>query len=160
MAFTSNLRQTPIAEKNTGLISDQWAIYFRDQDASIAASPALVPGGNVVIPQQGGAIGATPIPTGALVAGLYRVTWYLRVTTPAGTSSSVGLSIGWIEGGVACSFAGPPVTGNTNASVQSQTFMMHIDPATPLSYAVGYASTPAGMQYALYLVVELVQADA
>lgn len=160
MAFTSNLRNSAIAQPKTGLISDPWAIYFRDQDASIANAPANVPGGRVTLSGQGAAIGATPIPTGALVAGLYRLTWYLRVTTPAGTSSSLTVAIGWIDGAVSCGFSGPAVTGNTTATVQSQTFMMHVDPATPVSYAVAYASVPAAaMQYALYFVLELVQVD-
>ena len=160
MAFTSNLRQSPIAEPESGLISDAWAIYFRDQDASIASAPQQVPGGSATLPAQGGAVGTTPIPTGALSPGLYRVSWYARITTPAGSSSSIQVTIGWTDGAVNCQYTAPALTGNVTTAVQSQMILIHIDAASPVSYAVAYSSAPAGMRYALYLVLELVKADS
>jgi hypothetical protein len=87
--------------------------------------------------------------------GLYRVTTMLRVTTAATTSSSATVTLGWTDGGVACTQAFAAVTGNTTATTQSETLVLHADAATAITYAVAYASTAASeMQYRLSVLVE------
>jgi hypothetical protein len=44
----------------------------------------------------------TPLATGALSTGRYRVSYYARITTPATTSSSLSITLGWTNDGQAC----------------------------------------------------------
>jgi hypothetical protein len=112
---------------------------------------------NVTLTQQGAPIGPTPLPIGNLQAGLYRVSWYLRITQAASSSSSVTVTIGWNDGGP-LQLSGAPVTGNTTATVQSGMFFIHIT-AAPITYSTAYASVGATpMQYALLLALESVGA--
>lgn len=155
MAFTSGLRATRIATDD-GLVGDQWAIYFRDQDGLIAASPAVV-SAPVSLTSQHAAIATTPIPSDTLAPGLYRVSIYQRVTTAAGVSSSLTTAISWTDGGISCSFSGAAMTGNTTATTQSFSQLIRVDRATPVSYTTTYASNPATvMQYSLDVVLETV----
>lgn len=110
---------------------------------------------------QNASIGTTPIPTGTLSTGLYRVTWYARITTPATTgagTSSLTVTLGWTDT-VSCTYSGSAMTGNTTGTVQSQTQVVNIDAASPITYATTYASDTAGqMVYTLSLVLEQVSA--
>jgi len=128
--------------------------------ADVDASPARLQVTSVT--GQTASISTTPIVTGSLATGLYRVTWYARVTTPATTgaaTSSLTVTAGWTDGGVTCTYSGAAMTGNTTGTVQSQTLMVNVDAATPVTYATTYASNTAGqMVYKLSLVLEQVNA--
>jgi hypothetical protein len=103
---------------------------------------------------QTASIAATAFST-TIGAGLYRVTWFAHVVQAATTSSSLTVTMGFTDGGIACSQTGPAMTGNTVFTTQSGTLMVRCDQATPLTYATTYASTGATpMKYNLDLVVE------
>lgn len=100
------------------------------------------------------AISATAIPLGTLAAGRYRVAWYARVTTAAGVSSSLTVTLSWTEGAAALSISGAAMTGNTTTTVQSGVIEIQVDAASAISYATAYASNPAtAMVYQLLLSV-------
>lgn len=102
-----------------------------------------------------GSIVATSI--GVLTAGTYRVSYYLRVTSPDGVSSSVAVTIGWTESGQTLSVPGPALTGDALTSVQSGTGLVILDPSSPITVSVTYASnTPNKMKYRLRLIAEQV----
>ena len=106
---------------------------------------------------QGASVTATAVPISALTAGLYRVSYALRVTRPATSSSSATVTVGWTDGTVACAQAFAAVTGNTTATVQSGTALVRCDASSVITYAVVYASSGAtSMQFALDVVVEAV----
>jgi len=132
----------------TQLVADVDAAPARLQTASVSGQHA--------------SIGTTAIQTGSLATGLYRVTWYARVTTPATTgaaTSSLTVTLGWTDGGVTCTYSGAAMTGNTTGTVQSQTQMVNVAAASPITYATTYASNTAGqMVYKLTLVLEQVNA--
>lgn len=89
------------------------------------------------------------------VAGLYRVSWYLRVTQPAGSSSSAAVTLGFVDvDGVALTITGGALTGNTLQAWQGVTFPIRCGAPTDVTAAVAYASTPAGMRYDLEIAVE------
>lgn len=107
---------------------------------------------------QNASIGATPLAQAALPAGLYRVSWYVRVTKVAVTSSSVTVTIRWTEGSQSLSLSGAALTGNLVTSVQSGMVFLLIDDGSPITYATTYASNGAGeMEYELVLNLERVQ---
>lgn len=75
--------------------------------------------------------------------GVYRISWFLRITTAATTSSSVTFSVQSTDGGVAISQSGAAVTGNTTSTIQSGSFLMRADAGTAITYDVAYASNAA-----------------
>jgi hypothetical protein len=123
----------------------------------VDASPARIK--SVKLTGQAAAIGTTSIPTGALAAGLYRVSYYARITRAATTSSSLTVSIGFTETAVNLTLSGAAMTANTTATVQSNVFLIRIDSSTPISYSTAYASVGGtSMQYRLDVVLEQVEA--
>ena len=123
-------------------IAKSWLLYVQDALAArVQQAPAILT--SVALTNQSASIGATPIPLRSVSAGLYRVSVYLRITTPAGVSSSVTVSIGWIESGVALSTSFAAVTGNTVTTTQSAMLLVQSDANSPITYAVTYASNPA-----------------
>ncbi|MCC6417228.1 MAG: hypothetical protein IT429_03150 [Gemmataceae bacterium] len=147
----------PIGEPLTsaqGILRLPWIIYFRNQADAVANTPQQTTS-PVSVAGSTASIGITPIPSDPLAPGLYRVTWYARIVTAAGVSSSLTVTISWTDGGIACSTSGAALNGNTVASAQSETRMARIDQATPISYATTYASNPAAaMAYDLVIIVE------
>lgn len=103
---------------------------------------------------QGAAVTTTPVLANA-VAGLYRVTYYVRVSRAASTSSSVQVTLGWTDGGVAQTFVGTALTGNTTATQESRSVLVRADNATNITVAVAYASV--GATSMLYEVATLVE---
>lgn len=148
----AGLAKTPLIDRS-GLMTQRWLFYFRDQSDTVAQGPTRVVTAGAT--NQTASISTTPFSTDALAAGLYRVTWYVRVTTPATTSSSVEVVLSWTDGAIAQSVTGTAVTGNTTTSLSTQSALIHIDQSTPISYATTYASNAANeMAYALYLTLE------
>lgn len=137
----------------TGVISPEWDDWFVEVASRINNSP--VAGGSKSLTTQEAAIVATPIPMASLPAGLYRVSYYARITRAATVSSSLTVTIGFTDGGANPSFSGTAMTGNTTATAQSNVWLIRSDNAGPITYATAYVSNGAtAMQYALYLKVE------
>lgn len=111
----------------------------------------------VALSDQHASIVATPVTTATLAAGLYRVSWYARVTTPDGVSSSLTVTLGWTEGSQALTLSGVAITGDAVTSVQSGMAFLRIDNGSPITYATTYASnTPNKMRYELTVNLERV----
>lgn len=158
MSFTS--APLPSHDKVTnpqGLIAQTWLEYLTARDQTIDNSPARVR--TVTLVDQGASLGTTPIPGPLLAAGLYRVSYHVRVSRAATTSSSVTPAFTFTSSGVACTHTGSAVTGNTTASVGTGTFLVKIDSATPVSYLATYASV-GGTSMLFELSVTLERVDA
>jgi hypothetical protein len=132
-------------------ISDPWVKWFQSQTQSIEAAAIKV--GAASLTAQSASIGATQIPSGSLNTGIYRLTYYFRITSP-GTTSSLSVSFGWTDSGVACSKTFTANTGNTTGTTSSDSYLVSADQATPITYATTYASTGAAMQYKLVVTLE------
>lgn len=106
---------------------------------------------------QSASISATPIPLGTLAAGWFRVSWFVRVTTAATTSSSLIVTIGSTDSGVSTTQSGAAMTGNTTGTSQGLAVLVHSDQAAPLTYATTYASVGATpMAYKIDVLCEQV----
>lgn len=104
---------------------------------------------------QAASIGTTSLPLAILGAGLYRITYYARITVAATVSSSLIVSLGWTDHTVSCSLDSAAIVGNTVSTVQGGTIMVRNDASAPLTYATAYVSVGATpMQYSLDLLVE------
>lgn len=106
---------------------------------------------------QSAAIGTTSLTLPALSGGLYRVSWYARITTPATVSSSLTVSIGYTESALSLSASGAAITGNTTATEQSGSVLIQTDPSAPITFSTAYATVGAtGMAYRLSITCEQV----
>ena len=143
-----------IAEQKTLTPSFKFLVFMRGIREDLDLAPS---GFNPVSETLGSAtIAATSMPTdGDLSAGLYRLQWYCEVVTAAGVSSDFQITIAWTSSAVTKQKVGAVVNGNTTATYESDTVMMHVDAATPITYALTYNSNPAaGMVFSLYLTLE------
>lgn len=90
-----------------------------------------------------------------LTAGLYRVTYFLRVTSPDGVSSAAQVTLGWTESGLALTKVGTNLTGDTSGSYDTQSVLVQVDAPTNITIKTTYASnTPNKMIYELFAIVE------
>jgi hypothetical protein len=138
-----------------GLVRRTWQVWFRNLTNTVNDAPSRIQ--TISLVGQAASIGTTSIPSTTLTAGLYRVTWYLRISTAAGTSSSVTVTLGWTDDTVTMSLSGAAVTGNTTATSQTQTSLLAVDNASPVTYATTYSSSGSpAMQYALDITLEAV----
>lgn len=105
---------------------------------------------------QHASIGTTALVASAS-AGIYRVSWRLRVTTADGAASSIAVTILSVDGGVNCSEAGAALTADNVTLPKSGSILVRADASSPISFSTTYASTtPNAMQYALSIVVEAI----
>lgn len=140
-----------------GLLSDAWADYLSRLAQNVQASATRVSSSSPV--NQAGSIAATDVSGGALKAGLYRLSYYARITQAATVSSSLDVTISWTDGGVAQSQTGASITGNTVTTFQSVTLFFHSDASAPISFSTVYTSVGATpMQYRLDVTLEVIDA--
>ena len=140
-----------------GLVALSWLNWFTSLQQDVQAAAARLK--TVSLTAQAASLAATPIPVGVLKSGLYRVGYMARITTAASTSSSLTVAIGFTTGGVSCSLSGVALTGNTTSTVQSGTYLVLVDGASPVTYTTTYASVGAtAMAYSLSVVLEKVDA--
>lgn len=131
-------------------ISDPWVKWFQNQSSVIQSAAQNV--GSISVSAQTASIAATAIP-GSLNTGLYRLTYYFRITS-AGTTSSLLVTFAWTDNGVSCTKSFPANTGNTVGTTSSDTYMISADQASPITYATTYASTGTPMAYKLLITME------
>lgn len=149
----------PLVESKTGRALRSFFTWLAALVLRVNLSPERV--GLVRLATQAAAIATVAIPIvpveQPLEAGLYRVSWYARITRAATASSSLTVTIGWTDGGVACTASGAAMTGNTTGTVQSGSLLVRADASSTLTYAAAYATSGATtMQFGLELVVERV----
>ena len=145
-----------IARKD-GAVTLPWVNWFSALQQDVSEAPFRLT--TVSVEGQVASVGVTAFPLGALASGLYRISLLARVTTPATTSSSVSVGIGFTLGGVASLLTTAALVANTAGAVLSDTVLVRVDRATPVTYRTTYASVGAtGLVYAVYLTIEQVDA--
>ena len=153
-SFPFRERVVGVEVEARGLLTSPWQIWLRGLTAAVNAAPEMQ--SSVTGTPVGASISTTPLLADTGSAGLFRVSWFLRVTQAATTSSSVAVSLTFTDG-VAVTITGAAVTGNTTTTIQQQTVLVRCDAGTALSYSTTYSSVGAtAMQYALSVTVERV----
>lgn len=151
----------------SGRVTKIWEYFFRFVQASINVAPQVI--GTIALTVQAASIAATTIPVTfpalpneRMLPGLYRVSYYTRVTRAGSVSSSLTVSIRWIDGGVTITQAGAALTANTTSTYQQATFFVRVDSETEIRYLTTYADGggATAMQYALDLSVEAIPVAA
>lgn len=141
------------SDPQAGMVTDPWIEFFNQLSSVVDDAPATI--NSVSLTAQAASIGATDMTDGTINGGLYRVSYYARITRAATTSSSLTVTLGWTEGSVSPTFVGAAITGNTTTTVQSGTIMIRVDANAPITYSTTYASVGATtMQYSLTLTLE------
>ncbi len=139
----------PQGEINRDLVSRPWVQFF------LALREAVAPEASISLTAQAAAI-APVVFVGVPVSSLYRISAYVRVTTPASVSSSVQVTVGWTDGGVAQSTSTAALTGNLTTTQASLSLLVNADAGSSLTYSVAYSSVGTAMVYALSVVAEAV----
>ena len=149
----------PIHDKvigSDGLLSPTWRDWFERLPATLDAIPSRL--NEVSLTGQAASITTTNYANAVLLAGLYRATYYARITQAATTSSSLTVSFSWTEGGVTQTATGAAIVGNTTATGQSDSIIIQVDKGTAVNYSTAYASVGATpMQYAIRFVLEKIK---
>ncbi len=148
----------PIAEGRNEVMGSAWMRWFQASVFTTLSSTPSVFNSRIALTAQNASIGTTNIPLPAISAGQYIMSYYARITTAAGVSSSLTVTLGWTESSIPLTFSGVAMTGNTTTTVQSGSIMVVADGNTPLTYATTYASNAANaMQYRLNVIVQSTQ---
>ena len=148
------VREPLVDEKR--LVTDRWRVWLRNLHQQSNQSAVRLTTVNLTTPQSA-SISATPFDLGSLAGGLYRVSTFFQILTVGTISSSLQVAVNFTSNGVACQFVGTARTTNTTNTVDTNTWLLSVDPATPITYATTYASNAAAsMRYQLNLVVEAV----
>ncbi len=140
------------SDPNEGLMSDPWIKWNQFNTDTVQSSPKI--GIIAAAATQSASVGTTPFQPGSFSSGLYRLTYYFRVTTAASVSSSLQVSFLWTDGAVSCSRTSVAVTGNTTTTTDSNTYMVNVDANTPISWSTTYASVGTAMKYSISLTLE------
>ncbi len=147
----------PIAAADSLLVTPRWRSWFRDLREEVSNTPRAVAVAPVT--NASAARPVTGMDGGGLAAGLFAVSWYLAVVVPAGVSSSAQVTIAWVDDtGVPKSYTGALMNGNTTTTVQvNEQLLIYSKAASPITYAVAYASNPAAaMTYTFRPVLQAV----
>ena len=136
-----------------GYPTEAFLRYLESQDNLIGAAASNI--GQASSTSGAASVSTTPITTQAISNGVYRVSWYLEIQTPAGVSSSLDITIAWTSNGVAKSNTSSAITANLATSFSSGVLTIHSDGDAPVTYSIGYASNPAAaMLYGAWVVLE------
>ena len=132
-----------------------WQRWFGSLGQGVSDRPERV--SRVDLSAQAASIAGTSLPIGSITHGVYRVSYYARITTAATTSSSLIVEFTWPDSGVTQTFTGAAITGNTTTSYQQAEIVMDVDAVGPLQYNTTYASVGATpMAYKLVITCEKV----
>lgn len=136
-----------------GQITTPWLEYMTRLSTVVSQGPSKI--ATVSLTTQAASIAGTDIAQAALTAGLYRVTYYWRITQAAAVSSSLQIAFAWTDGGVAQTATGAALTTNMTTTYQTNFVMVRIDSASSIQYATTYASSGSpAMQYSLDVILE------
>jgi hypothetical protein len=137
-------------------VSEPWQNYLTKVGDTVNAASVRI-ADPVQLTAQGASVSATDFSGGGLSQGVYRVSYYARITQAATTSSSLTVTFDWTDGGVVPTQSGAAITGNTTTTQQNGTLFIHIDAASPVRYSTTYASVGAtSMTYRLDIAIERV----
>ena len=155
----SQRRDHPFASRLPKLvIGDDWGRWLADLSDALDRAPERI--AHVSLSAQAAAIATTAIPLATIGPGVWRISYTVRVTQAATTSSEVRVTIAWTEGGVAQSQQGALLNGNLTTTREGASHVIRVDQSTPITYAVSYASVGAtSAMFSLDVIAEELAMD-
>jgi hypothetical protein len=132
--------------------------WFGTLKASVDQAPKKQ--AQIALSNQSASIALTPLPFTSLPSGLYRISYWMKLVVPAGTSSSLQFTLTWTRNGIVLTSTAAAIAGNTTSTYQFGTLVMRIDANAPISFSVAYASNAAGVaRYELDVIGEALALD-
>ena len=158
MAFQNNVpvpQYDPVVKPDR-FLTEPWERWFDQLQIILEASAVRV--ASVNLTAQGASIAPTDLTDGGLDEGLYRVSYYARISTPGPVGSTLTISFTWTDGGLTQTFTGAPIPGITTSNYGSETQLIHVDALSPVQYfaEVSVGAAPP-LEYNLYFTLEEVQ---
>jgi hypothetical protein len=124
------------------------------QQLSWSSAPSI--SGTVGVTGQTASIGTSSLVASA-TAGVYRISYYMKITTAGSVSGSVTLTLSYTDrdDSVVVTYVVPtPANATDSSSVVSGTLVVDAKAATAITYATTYASSGTAMAYKLRLKAE------
>lgn len=153
-------RTHPLAGKLPSFkMNPRWQQYFGNQRNDLNTKPSRKAQLNLTA--LAASLGLTPLAIGEVSQGLWRVSYTARATQAASVSSSLEVTVSWIDRGVTITKTSAALIANDVAEPQFGTLIVRVDGNTPISVSTTYASaggTP--MIYQLDVVAEELARDA
>jgi len=139
-----------------GLMDDRWVDYMSHQATLAEKFAGRV--ANVVLSPTNASIAKTDLTDGTLGAGLYRLSYFVHVTS-ADFGGTLQVILTWASAGAALTYTGVALPTNANTDYQSGgVSLMYVDALSPVEYEVVYTPSFNGAEYVFYAVLEEVQA--
>lgn len=137
------------------LITRDWLDWYIDILGRIDGAIRKL--NTISLDDQAASIGSTSLPSASVDAGLYRVTYYIRVTQAASVSSSIAITLNWQDNTINCSITSPALTGNVVTAVMTDSALLQVDRAAALTFATTYGTVGAiPMKYKVRILLEKV----
>lgn len=135
-----------------------WVLWLSSIAQTQSQQPTRIKA--VSLTGQSASIAATDLTGGGASAqGLYRLTFYERITRPATTDSSLRVTFGWTDGGVPQTQSSTDLVTNTTVSHDSGTYLVYSDAVAPITYATTYSTVGATtMLYRVDVTLEQIAA--
>lgn len=154
---TAPLLELDLDGTSSPYVSADWYRWIFALASRLNASSPVI-GTPTSLTTQGASIGTTSLTLPALSAGVYRVSWYARITQAATVSSSLTVTLGWTETTITLTTSGSAITGNTTTTVQSDARIVVTDASAPITYSTAWVSVGATpMIYRLSILCEQLQ---
>ena len=158
--FLGKVSPAPVRDQTldkAGFYTVPWLRWWERMPDTLESIPNVI--NAVSLTDQNTSLSATDFSGIILPDGVYRASYYARITTAAGVSSSLTVALAWTDGGVAMSLTGAAITGNTTSTYQSGSVVFHADANQIITYATTYASNAASaMKYRLDVSLEKIRA--
>lgn len=135
-----------------GLMTDTWQQYESGQNEVIDKTAVQIAKVFLDDQQVGVALGTTL--KEVLSAGLYRVSYYLRLSVVDTVGSTVDIAFNWTWDGVARSKSYTGVAANTLTETASEHLLLKADANTDVQYSTTAAFFTGDGRYALDVVLE------
>lgn len=143
--------RNPIAG-GRGMVGTLWDAWFRALTLMVNRAPQVMVSRTWTA--QTASLSTTTL-VSVPATGLYRLSYAVRVTQAATSSSSLRVTLGWTDGAVAQTAPGESLIGNTTTTREANSVLMRADVRTLLTVAVSYSSSGAtAMAFGLDVVAE------
>lgn len=140
-------------DEMAGYMTDSWTAYMSQLVTTLQNTPVRIYEKGFL--DQTGAIAVTSIAPGGVTAGVYRITYYTRLTTAAGTSSSLQVAFDWSDHAHTLAWTSPALTSNNVSVPMMGVLPIYSDSLSPITMAVTFSSvgSPAAI-YEIYVSLE------
>lgn len=145
------------ADPLEGLVSQRWGDWFGQLVTMLGNQSGRLATVKLT-GQDSNGIATTEIPAPPLTAGVYRISYYVRMDALDSINASVQPIFRWVWDSQARQYDGAAITTNTFAESGAASFLLQIDNNTVTTYETSVSMGGLDGTYALTVVLEEVDA--